>query len=194
MLLNSGNSPEAADGGTWRAELYDWIESIVFSLAVVVIVFTFFFRIVGVGGVSMENTLNAGVVYENQFVDRVIITHLNYTPAHGDIVVLYSKGLRESVIKRVIAVGGDTVNIDFDRHIVYVNGKALSEPYIREPTAERGDVRFPVTVPAGHVFVMGDNRNDSYDSRYQAVGMIDNRDIIGKAVLRIYPLSQIRLL
>lgn len=190
----SGMQAEHQQDRNPLSEIYDWAEAIVFSLTAVILVFTFIFRIVGVGGVSMENTLNAGVINENDYVDRVVISHIHYTPAHGDIVVLYAKALKECIIKRVIAVGGDTVNIDFDHHLVYVNGKALTEPYIREPTIERGDVQFPITVPKGHVFVMGDNRNDSYDSRYKAVGMIDDQDILGHAILRIYPLNQIEIL
>lgn len=172
-------------------ELYEWIEIMVVSLAVVAILCTFLFRIIGVGGVSMENTLNQGVVNENDFLDRVIITNLNYTPKPGDIVVISTKAVNIPIIKRVIAVGGDTVDIDFNAHTVSVNGKVLDEPYIKEPTTERGDVQFPVTVPEGHVFAMGDNRNNSYDSRYSAVGMVDVKDILGKAILRIYPLNQI---
>ena len=177
-----------------KNELYDWAESIVFSVAAVVLIFTFLFRIIGVGGVSMENTLNAGVQHEDQLLDRVVITDLNYTPRRGDIVVITTKAIKDPIIKRVIAVGGDTVNINFDTHTVTVNGKILNEPYIKEPTTEQGDVTFPVKVPKGHVFVMGDNRNDSYDSRFKAVGMVDDRDIVGHAILCIYPFSQIKRL
>ena len=177
-------------------ELYEWTETIVFALAAVILVFTFIFRTVSVGGMSMENTLNAGVTDQNQFVDRVLLYEYRYTqPKQGDIVAINSPVVKKGgIIKRVIAVGGDTVNIDFIRHTVSVNGKVLNEPYIKEPTAVQGDVKFPVTVPKGHVFVMGDNRDISYDSRYSAVGMIDDRNIIGKAFLRIIPLNEIKWL
>lgn len=194
-LLELNEQTEINDGQAEKSsavkELYDWMEAIIVSLVVVSIICTYIFRIIGVGGVSMENTLNKGVVDENQFVDRVLITHLNYTPKRGDIVVISTPAVKLPIIKRVIAVGGDTVNVDFDKHTVSVNNEVLDEPYIKDPTSERGDVEFPVTVPTGHVFVMGDNRNDSYDSRFSAVGMIDVNNILGKAFLRIYPLNQI---
>lgn len=187
----SDKMPEEADKVNG---LYDWVETIVFSLAVVAVLCTFVFRVIGVGGVSMKNTLNAEVVNEKDYVDRVLISNFNYTPKRGDIVVVSTKAVSIPIIKRVIAVGGDTVDIDFSAHTVSVNGEVLDEPYIKEPTEETGDVKFPVTVPKGHVFVMGDNRNDSYDSRYSAVGTVDVKNIMGKAFLRIYPFNQIRLL
>lgn len=177
-------------------ELYEWTETVVFALAAVILVFTFIFRTVSVGGMSMEDTLNAGVTNQDQFVDRVLLYEYFYTaPKPGDIVAINSPVVKKGgIIKRVIAVGGDTVNIDFSKHTVSVNNKVLNEPYIKEPTAVQGDVKFPVTVPKGHVFVMGDNRDISYDSRYSAVGMIDDRNIIGKAFLRIIPLNKIKWL
>ena len=84
------------------------------------------------------------------------------------------------------------VNIDFQEGIVYVNGTALDEPYVRTTTNKRGDVEFPVTVPEGYVFVLGDNRNDSLDSRYSEIGFIDERYLMGKVVTRIYPFEEIR--
>jgi signal peptidase I len=174
-------------------EFYEWTEAVAFSVAVIVITFTFIFRIVGVKGVSMENTLNAGVTSENQTVDRVVISDIDYKPKRGDIVVLATDPVGP-IIKRVIAVGGDTVDIDFEKHTVSVNGKILDEPYIKEPTSEQGDVAFPQKVPEGHAFVMGDNRNDSFDSRFGAIGMVDDRNIQGKAILRIYPLNEIGIL
>ena len=175
-------------------ELYDWIEIIVYSLSVVLLIFMFLFRQVSVGGISMENTLNAGVINEDQFIDRVLVYECNYVPRRGDIVVLTTKAVKTSIIKRVIAVGGDTVDINFDKHTVSVNGKVLNEPYIKEPTASRGDVKFPVTVPKGDVFVMGDNRNVALDSRYAAIGMVNNNNIMGKAILRFFPLNEIKIL
>lgn len=172
------------------SETYEWVEAIVFSLAFVVLLFSLVFRIAGISGVSMENTLNQGVEVESQRLDRLLISDLNYTPKYGDIVVIRSKKLGV-IVKRVIAVGGQTVNVDFQKGTVSVDGKILSESYIKEPTRRQGDVIFPLKVPAGHVFVMGDNRNDSHDSRFSDVGCIDNHDIIGRAYFRIYPFNRI---
>ena len=90
------------------------------------------------------------------------------------------------IIKRVIGLSGDTIDIDFDNGFVYVNGEKLTEPYIAEPTHEYYDVEFPVTVPEGHIFVMGDNRNVSLDSRSSKVGFADKRFVLGKAFFRLF--------
>ena len=95
-----------------------------------------------------------------------------------------------AIIKRVIAVAGQTVDIDFSRGIVMVDGQVLEEPYISEPTYMKRDVQFPVTVPEGCVFVMGDNRNRSLDSRDSSIGMIDQQSILGKAVFRLFPFQK----
>lgn len=183
--------PSAEPGGELniKAETYDWLEAVVFSVAVVVMIFTFLFRIVGVEGPSMENTLQNG--------DRVIISILDYHPKSGDIVVLNTRAIPTSpIIKRVVAVGGQTVNIDYTTGAVYVDGKLQKEPYIRELTHFEGEnpVSMPVKVPKGDVFVMGDNRNNSLDSRSGAIGNVDVRNIMGHAVLRIFPTKAIGVL
>jgi signal peptidase I len=94
----------------------------------------------------------------------------------------------------VIAVGGQTVDIDYGTNTVYVDGKAIDSKYIRERMVKRGDITLPAKVPKGYVFVMGDNRNDSLDSRYNMIGMVDTRSIVGKAVLRIFPFNEFGLL
>lgn len=162
----------------------EWFESIVFALAVLVLVFTFVVRVAAVSGISMENTLQPG--------DRLLLQSIGYTPKRGDIVVTddlieYGKPL----VKRVIAVGGDTIDINFQTGAVYVNGEKLDEPYIRELTLLEEGQQFPLTVPEGQLFLMGDNRRQSKDSRSTEIGCIDERDILGKAVLRIYPLQKI---
>lgn len=195
--MPDGTIPETNNSNTTASpilnDFYDWVEAIVFSLAFVILLFTFAFRPVGVGGVSMKNTLNKEnwVVNENQYLDRVLINNINYHPKAGDIIVFSTPAVTKPLIKRVIAVGGQTVNIDYQQHTVAVDGKILKESYISCPTTLQGDVRFPITVPAGHVFVMGDNRNNSYDSRFRAIGMIDQKVILGKAFLRIFPFDQI---
>lgn len=164
-------------------EIFDWIEAIIIALVCVIIIMTLVFKIIGVKGISMVDTL-----HEN---DRVIISPLFYTPAQGDIVVISEPGFKEEpIIKRIIAVGGQTVDIDYDADKVYVDGVALDEPYINESDMRPlGDLVLPAEVPEGHVFVMGDNRNRSADSRDSAVGMVDERNILGRAVLRIYPFN-----
>ena len=163
-------------------EVLEWLESIAISIFIVVLVFTFIFRIVIVDGSSMVPTLENG--------QRLVISHLFYTPKQGDIVVVNSTGLNKTIIKRVIATEGQTVDIDFDKHTVTVDGKVLDEPYINEPTARNdGGNTYPFTVPENTIFVMGDNRNESTDSRNAIVGCISIDDVLGKAVFRIYPFS-----
>ena len=108
-------------------------------------------------------------------------------------VITQPNSLHEPLIKRVIAVGGDTVDIDFVEGTVTVNGEVLSEPYINEATHRMSDVAFPITVPEGKVFVMGDNRNESLDSRSTTVGFIDTRYILGVAEFRFYPFGDWKL-
>lgn len=159
---------------------YEWIEAVIYAFVAIFIIFTFLFRIVGVDGNSMKNTLQDG--------NWLIVSNFNYSPKAKDIVVITQPNVRhEPLIKRVIGVGGDKIDIDFVKGIVYVNDKAIDEPYIAEATVTRGDMKFPLVVPEGKVFVMGDNRNDSWDSRFSAVGFVDERYLMGKAVFRIFP-------
>lgn len=169
-----------------KREVFEWLETIAFSLVAVVLIFTFVFRIVGVDGDSMMNTL--------QDKDRLIITHLFYQPKQGDIVIITQpNSVNKPLVKRIVALGGQTVDIDTDRGLVYVEGKVIDEPYILEPTTymPASAVEFPYTVPEGKVFVMGDNRNNSLDSRSTGVGPIDERYILGKAIFRIFPFDSI---
>lgn len=161
-------------------ELMEWLESVAISIFIVILVFTFVFRIVIVDGGSMVPTLQDG--------QRLIISHLFYSPEQGDIVVVNSTGLNKTIIKRVIATEGQTVDIDFEKHTVTVDGKVLDEPYINEPTARNdGGNTYPMVVPEDTIFVMGDNRNNSTDSRSPLVGCISIDDVLGKAVFRIFP-------
>ena len=163
--------------------LLEWYDALVFALAVLVAFFIFFARVVAVDGSSMAPTLTNG--------DRLIVQSIGYKPSAGDIVVIDSYiNYGKPLVKRVIAVGGDTVDIDPAAGVVLVNGQPLSEPYVAERTTEMGDMAFPVTVPAGSVFVMGDNRQHSTDSRFVSVGFIDERDLLGRAVLRVFPLDK----
>ena len=179
---------EEADekGKSTVAGLYEWIGAAIFSLAFVVLVFTFLCRIVGVVGNSMNPTLSWG--------DRLIITRLGYTPQQGDIVIV-NRYTEEPLVKRVVAVGGQTLRIDDETGTVYVNGKALDEPYIQGHTYSLGFGAEEQTVPEGCVFVMGDNREHSKDSRYMdEVGFVSESDVIGKAVFRFLPLNKAKSL
>lgn len=170
-----------------KSEAFDWLQCIVTALLVCVLVFTFLFRTVGVIGSSMVPTLHEG--------DRLIIWSLFYEPEQGDVVVLRKESFKEEpIVKRVIATEGQTVDIDFEEGIVYVDGVALDEDYVNSPTNVPEDFTKPVTVPEGCVFVMGDNRNQSTDSRRATIGCVDTRYILGKAVFRLMPLSSIGLI
>lgn len=161
--------------------LFEWGQALAVSVCAIVVIFTFFARIIGVNGDSMNPTLTNG--------DRVVISDLFYTPKHGDIVVLHAAGFSEPLIKRVIAVEGETVRVEPEEGRVYVNGVALDEEYTAEPTLKSYDMlpSVDVIVPDGCVFVMGDNRNHSSDSRSNSVGMVDERQIIGRAFWRLLP-------
>ena len=161
--------------------VYDLISIVMSSFIIIAIVFTFAFRLVGVDGESMTNTLQHG-----DWLITVNKTEYKY----GDIVVVTQDTyFHEPLIKRVIATGGQTIDIDYESNKVYVDGVELVEPYVRESfMVKKSDYReFPYTVPEGHLFCMGDNRNGSTDSRSHLVGPVDEREILGKAVLRILP-------
>ena len=164
-------------------DLYEWVQSLVGSVLVVVAIFTFVIRMMGVDGHSMLNTLQHG--------DRLMVVNpiFYHDYKYGDIVILRKTGVfdNEPIVKRVIAVEGQTVDIDFAEGIVYVDGEALEEDYIREPTYTAEGTEFPLTVPEGSIFVMGDNRNGSSDSRDYRLGTVDTRYVIGKAAFLLFP-------
>ena len=164
-------------------DLYEWVQSLVGSVLVVVAIFTFVIRMMGVDGHSMLNTLQHG--------DRLLVVNsmLYHDYKYGDIVILRKDGVFDDdpIVKRVIAVEGQTVDIDFTAGAVYVDGQALEEDYIREPTYTAEGTEFPLTVPEGSIFVMGDNRNGSSDSRDYRLGTVDTRYVIGKAAFLIFP-------
>ena len=166
-----------------RREAYDWIQSLISALLICVLVFVFVMRIMDVKGSSMVPTLKNG--------DKVLVSDLFYEPARGDIVVFkkdsYDSG--KALVKRVVAVAGDVVNIDFEKGIVYVNGEALEEDYIDVLTTTKIDFIGPQTVPDNCLFVMGDNRNASTDSRKKEIGMVDNRMLLGRAYYVLFPVN-----
>lgn len=170
-----------------RKNIYDWIQCLASALIVCVVLFIFFIRVIDVKGTSMYPTLN------NQ--DKMLVSDVFYRPKAGDIVVFKKDQYDpdKALVKRVIATEGQEINIDFDKGIVYVDGEPLEEDYINELTTTKLDFIGPQTVPEGCVFVMGDNRNMSTDSRKSEIGMVDNRLIIGKVYCVIFPLSSFGL-
>ncbi len=171
---------EKKSDGDERMELYDWIQCIVSALVVGILVFIFFVRVVNVEGSSMWPTLHDE--------DMILTSNFLYTPKAGDVVVFQTDSYSESpLVKRVIATEGQTVDIDFERGIVYVDGKAIDEPYTAELTVTREDFDGPVTVPEGCLFLMGDNRNHSTDSRRSTIGMVDERCVLGRVLMVVLP-------
>lgn len=177
--------------------IFGFIEMLLITLLAVCLVFTYLLRIVEVSGDSMSSTLETG--------DKVIITNLCKHPKQGDIIVFYasgavtldddseivvSAGIRQNLMKRVIAAEGQTVDFDFAAGKVYVDGKELDEPYASGLThSDQGAFtgKYPVTVPDGYVFVMGDNRRASIDSRASELGFVPVDDIIGRVIFKISP-------
>ena len=162
--------------------ILEWYEALISAALVLVLIFSFFFRIIQVDGSSMVPTLVNG--------DKLIVWGAGYTPQRGDVVIVDSyTSYGKPLVKRVIAKGGDTISIDYDSGVVMVNGEVLQEDYIAAPTYLGYDVQFPYTVPEGTVFVMGDNRNQSLDSRSTYVGCIDERDILGRVLVCFMPFT-----
>lgn len=176
-------TPKKDGASSFVTGIFDWASAFLFALIVVVLVMTFCFRLVDVDGDSMLQTL--------QDKNKIIVTGLNYEPQVGDIVVIsHGAELDKALVKRVIAVGGQTVDINSETGEVTVDGIVIDEPYINGKTTQIGDTEFPVEVEEGTVFVLGDNRPISKDSRFTDVGLIENDAIIGKVQFRIYPLDE----
>ena len=168
-----------------RREIYDWIYCLSVALITCVVIFAFFIRLIDVRGTSMNPTLNNN--------DKMLVSGLFYEPKVGDVVVFKKDEYdpERALVKRVIATEGQVINMDFDNGIVYVDGVPIEEDYIMEPTTNKIDFIGPQTVPENCVFVMGDNRNASTDSRDKRIGMVDARLIIGRAYCVIYPTNEI---
>ena len=160
-----------------------YLHDFVIWLVAILLIFLLLFRVVVVSGPSMNDTLVHGDYL-------LLLNNVFYTdPKQGDIIVAAKSSFKdgEPIIKRVIATEGQWVDIDFDAGIVYVNGTALEEPYTKTPTNIFEGVGFPLMVDEGCIFVMGDNRNESKDSRSLEIGLIDKREVLGKAIFLFLP-------
>ncbi len=158
------------------AVVYDWISSAIAALVVVALVFALLFRVVSVDGASMTNTLQHG--------DRLLLSSVSYSPAYEDIVVI-TRTQDAPLIKRVIGLAGDRIRIDAATGIVYRNDAPLAEPYVRGGFTPNNGMTEELTVPEGHIFVLGDNRSDSLDSRI--LGPLSLENVVGKVMYRIAP-------
>ena len=169
-----------------RSDIYDWIQSLMAALIFCVVLFSFFVRLIDVNGPSMNPTLYEG--------DKLLVSDLFYKPKAGDVVIFKTDNYdpEKALVKRIVATEGQEINIDFENGIVYVDGEPLDEPYVAEAIHSKLDFIGPKTVPEGCVFVLGDNRNSSRDSRYSMIGMVDERMILGRAYAVVYPFNVIR--
>lgn len=183
--------------GSLCCNLYYWLQTLVVAVVTIVLVFTFVGRITRVEGDSMLGSLHNG--------DLLLLRSIGYTPKSGDIVVLNKTTPEttallggDAIVKRVIATGGQTVHIDYSSATVYVDGLPLDEPYVNEDFLYEHSGPYsgqlPFVVPEGEIFVMGDNRNHSTDSRHPMVGTIDEAYVLGRAECILFPFSAWSLL
>jgi signal peptidase I len=165
-----------------KMELYDWMQCVVSAILFGIFIFVFIGRTIGVEGESMLQTLHSN--------DRVVVSGLFYTPKQGDIIIFRPPTDafgHTPLVKRVIAIEGQTIRIDFETGDVFVDDVLMDEPYINDLTHNKLNFTGEATVPDGHVFVMGDNRNRSSDSRDARIGMVDTRYILGKVLFLLIP-------
>ena len=178
--------PELSGSDSLKLDLYFWLQALVMALIALILVFTFLGRVVGVDGDSMAPTLHDG--------DMILLQSAGYTPRQNDVIVLTKPfgPFRGPIVKRVIAVGGQTVEIDYAAGTVLVDGLPLEEPYLNEVMCAPSDPHETISsaiVPEGCLFVMGDNRNHSSDSRDERLGVVDARYVLGRATAVLLPLS-----
>lgn len=168
--------------------MFDFTRTIVFVFAIMSVMFTFVIRDANVVGNSMLDTLHSD--------DKILITNFMYEPKCGDIVAINAENqIEKRIIKRVIAVGGQTLVVDYAKNAVYVDGIKIDEPYVSSLTREPSNpLQIPYVVPDGYIFVMGDNRIISLDSRDKSIGLVSVNDVIGKAQFIVFPLDRFKYL
>lgn len=198
IVTNEDNTKEE-HGSRVLLEAYDWIQNLVLAVFVFLVIFTFLSRVITVDGDSMVPTLHNS--------EKLIVSNLFYNPTYDDIVIVHAEKLSDrdnpggNIVKRVIGVAGDRIKIDFEKGIVYRNGVALEDKYTNSPTNYNGDYmgnggmtsNKEITVENGTVFVLGDNRNVSVDSRSNMVGLVKLENIAGRAILRFFPFNNFGL-
>ena len=184
MAEEEKNQPiEKEEKMTWQKSCMLYLHDLIYMLAAIMIAFMLLFRVVIVSGSSMYSTL-----WDGDWL--LVLSSVFYNdPEYGDIIIASKDSFDngEPIVKRVIATEGQTVDIDFDAGIVYVDGVALEEDYIYTSTTVYEGMNFPLVVEEGCVFVMGDNRKDSKDSRSPEIGLVDEREILGKAIFLMFP-------
>lgn len=191
MWISDGEKKAPVKKNKFLLAMYDFVEMLALVTIAILLCFSFVFRLNIVEGPSMENTLHTG--------EYLLVSDLFYEPTPGDIVVIHdltAGKYTQPLVKRVIATEGQTVDIDFDTWTLKVDGKVVDESLYRylDPMYNLSSIhfiKFPITVKPGHVFVMGDNRHHSADSRIEEIGQIDERCVVGKAYARIFPLNKI---
>ena len=177
------NKPKTEEKLTWQQNLLMYVHDLSYMLILILLVFLLLFRVIVVSGDSMNATLIDGDYL-------LLLSNVFYTdPEPGDIIVASKASFDngEAIIKRVIATEGQIVDIDFVNGIVYVDGLPIDEPYINNLTTRAEGVQFPLIVEEGCIFVLGDNRAVSKDSRHPEIGLIDTREVLGKALVLMVP-------
>jgi len=183
MMKDENRTPACEKEEPIQKVLLLYLHDLIYMLGIIMIVFMLLFRMVIVSGSSMYSTL-----WDGDWL--LLLSSVFYNePEYGDIIVASKDSFNdgEPIIKRVIATEGQTVDIDFEEGIVYVDGNALQEDYTYTLTTTPEGMDFPLTVEAGCIFVMGDNRDDSKDSRHPDIGLVDKREILGKALVLMFP-------
>ena len=191
-MAKQTQSAKAAEKPSAEANIFEWVEMVVLSACLILLIFTFVLRPARVDGNSMQETLHNG--------EMLLISDIAYKPQRGDILVFQKINSTHPapIVKRVIATEGETVDIDFDTWTVtvtdvYGEAHVLEESYRKLATDARvtSNLEYPVKVGEGQLFVMGDNRNHSLDSRSSSIGLVDENEVIGKVLFRFFPFNKV---